>query len=68
MGTGEANNSSQNRRNYLKRGTQNILGVTANKDNESGRAIRRRRIAKGESNPAPFFLRVTFSKMYLRSS
>ena len=60
MDTREPHYSSQNRRNYLKLGFQNILGVTANKVNESGRAIRRRIIAKGESNPAPFFLRVTF--------
>jgi hypothetical protein len=31
-----------------------ILGVTANKDNESGTATSRR-VAKGESNPAPLF-------------
>jgi hypothetical protein len=31
-----------------------ILGVTANNDNESGRAIRSK-IAKGESNPTPLF-------------
>ena len=38
----------------LKDGSKTIVGVTANNENESGRAIRRR-VAKGESNPAPLF-------------
>ena len=38
-----------------------MLGVTANNDNESGRAIRSI-FAKGESNPTPLFPDVSFPK------
>jgi hypothetical protein len=38
----------------LNQGSKSILGVTANNDNESGAATSRR-VAKGESNPAPLF-------------